>query len=322
MNDNIGFKEKNERHSMFHKMRNVDLNLLSVFNTVVQEKSVTRAAEILGISQPAVSNALSRLKEIFGEELFVRVGRGVKPTERAYQISQSFHRALQLVYDELPGVTFRPETSNLIFNISISSPLDKLLLPLFSNAISKYSPGIKMKFNSFQNQQNRNQSYYRENFFFLDYEKITEPGVVNLPLFNDNMVLVSRANHPRAMKGMSEKQIYQEEHAIVSLERASSFSAPWYSKTNQHTCISFQGNEMVSVLSAVSRTDMVAIAPYWLANEFEDNFDLQLFPLPLDPNFRVCYLSWLEASICDKADRWMVEFIIKTCRELNEQFIL
>lgn len=64
----------------------VDLNLLTVFDAVMQEQNITRAAHTLGMSQPAVSNAVSRLKVMFNDELFVRYGRGIQPTARAYQL--------------------------------------------------------------------------------------------------------------------------------------------------------------------------------------------------------------------------------------------
>lgn len=68
------------------QLRMVDLNLLTVFDAVMQEQNITRAAHTLGMSQPAVSNAVSRLKVMFNDELFVRYGRGIQPTARAYQL--------------------------------------------------------------------------------------------------------------------------------------------------------------------------------------------------------------------------------------------
>nr|VUD33684.1 transcriptional activator for leuABCD operon [Raoultella sp. NCTC 9187] len=65
------------------QLRMVDLNLLTVFDAVMQEQNITRAAHSLGMSQPAVSNAVSRLKVMFNDELFVRYGRGIQPTARA-----------------------------------------------------------------------------------------------------------------------------------------------------------------------------------------------------------------------------------------------
>lgn len=88
------------------QLRMVDLNLLTVFDAVMQEQNITRAAHSLGMSQPAVSNAVARLKVMFNDELFVRYGRGIQPTARAFQLFGSVRQALQLVQNELPGSGF------------------------------------------------------------------------------------------------------------------------------------------------------------------------------------------------------------------------
>ena len=75
-----------ERGMIKPQLRTVDLNLLTVFDAVMQEQNITRAAHSLGMSQPAVSNAVARLKVMFNDELFVRYGRGIQPTARAFQL--------------------------------------------------------------------------------------------------------------------------------------------------------------------------------------------------------------------------------------------
>lgn len=97
-------------------LRSVDLNLLTVFDAVMQMQNITRAANSLGMSQPAVSNAVARLKVMFNDELFVRCGRGIQPTMRARQLFGPVRQALQLVQNELPGSEFEPLTSTRAFS--------------------------------------------------------------------------------------------------------------------------------------------------------------------------------------------------------------
>lgn len=97
---------------MESSLRSVDLNLLTVFDAVMQEQNITRAAHNLGMSQPAVSNAVARLKVMFNDELFIRHGRGIQPTQRAKQLFGPMRQALQLVKNELPSSIFAPETSS------------------------------------------------------------------------------------------------------------------------------------------------------------------------------------------------------------------
>ena len=84
-------------YKMKSTLRGVDLNLLTVFDAVMQEQNITRAAHNLGMSQPTVSNAVARLKVMFNDELFMRQGRGIQPTQRARQLFGPIRQALQLI---------------------------------------------------------------------------------------------------------------------------------------------------------------------------------------------------------------------------------
>lgn len=96
-------------YRMESTLRGVDLNLLTVFDAVMQEQNITRAAHNLGMSQPAVSNAVARLKVMFNDELFMRQGRGIQPTQRARQLFGPIRQALQLIRNELPSSVFTPK---------------------------------------------------------------------------------------------------------------------------------------------------------------------------------------------------------------------
>ncbi|HDZ9525117.1 TPA: transcriptional regulator LeuO, partial [Klebsiella pneumoniae] len=145
-------------------------------------------------------------------------------------------------------------------------------------------------------------------------EEFRRPEFACVPLFKDEMVLVASRNHPRISGPMMEADIYREEHAAVALDRYASFSLPWYDTADKQARIAYQGNAMVSVLNVVSQTQMVAIAPRWLADEFADKLALQILPLPLKVNSRTCYLSWHEAAGRDKGHQWMEELLVDICK--------
>ena len=140
------------------QLRTVDLNLLTVFDAVMQEQNITRAAQALGMSQPAVSNAVARLKLMFNDELFVRYGRGIQPTARAFQLFGSIRQALQLVQNELPGSGFEPLSSERVFHLCVCSPLDNYLTSIIYNKVEEIAPNIHLVFKSSLN-QTRNISY-------------------------------------------------------------------------------------------------------------------------------------------------------------------
>ncbi|WP_072091851.1 transcriptional regulator LeuO [Trabulsiella odontotermitis] len=295
------------------QLRMVDLNLLTVFDAVMQEQNITRAAHMLGMSQPAVSNAVARLKVMFNDELFVRYGRGIQPTARAYQLFGSVRQALQLVQNELPGSEFEPISSERVFNLCVCSPLDNFLTSLIFNRVREIAPNIHLVFKSSLNKNTEHQLRYQEIEFVLGYEEFRRPEFSCTPLFKDEMVLVASRKHPRLSGPLKESDVYKEEHAVVSLDRYASFSQPWYDTADKQACIAYQGMALTSVLNVVSQTQMVAVAPRWLAEEFSESLDLQLLPLPLKLNSRTCYLSWHEAAGRDKGHQWMEELLASIC---------
>ncbi|MFU0921800.1 transcriptional regulator LeuO [Kluyvera sichuanensis] len=297
------------------QLRMVDLNLLTVFDAVMQEQNITRAAHTLGMSQPAVSNAVARLKVMFNDELFVRYGRGIQPTARAYQLFGSVRQALQLVQNELPGSGFEPLSSERVFNLCVCSPLDNYLTSIILNKVNEVAPHIHMVFKSSLNQNTEHQLRYQEIEFVLGYEEFRRPEFACVPLFNDEMVLVASKKHPRIHGPITEADVYGEEHAIVSLDRYASFSQPWYDTIDKQSRVAYQGMALISVLNVVSQTQLVAVAPRRLAEEFSEQLSLQILPLPMKLNSRTCYLSWHEAAGRDKGHQWMEELLINACRQ-------
>lgn len=295
------------------QLRKVDLNLLTIFDAVMQEQNITRAAHSLGMSQPAVSNALARLKVMFNDELFVRYGRGIQPTARAHQLFGSVRQALQLVQNELPGSGFEPITSERIFNLCVCSPIDNFLTSVIYNNVEKIAPNIHLVFKSSLNQNTEHQLRYQELEFVIGYDEFHRPEFSCVPLFKDEMVMVASKSHPRIMGPLRESDIYGEQHAVVSLERYASFSQPWYDTPDKQASVAYQGMALTSVLNVVSQTHLIAIAPRWLAEEFAEKLQLQILPLPLKLNSRTCYLSWHEAAGRDKGHQWMEELLVTVC---------
>lgn len=295
-------------------LRQVDLNLLTVFDAVMQVQNITRAAQMLGMSQPAVSNAVARLKLMFEDDLFVRFGRGIQPTPRAWRLFESTRQALQLIQNELPGTQFQPHISERVFNLCICSPLDNLLTSLIYNRVKKLAPHIQLQFTSSLNQNIEQQLRHQEGSFVIGYDELPGSEFSCIPLFYDEMVLVAGNSHPRLNNLKREQDIYQEQHAVVALDSFTSFSAPWYDTPEKRSVVAYQGMAMTSVLNVVSQTNLVAIAPRWLGEEFAASLDLNVMPLPLRQENRRSYLCWHEAAGRDKGHQWMQEILISICR--------
>ncbi|MFI8415168.1 transcriptional regulator LeuO [Serratia sp. NPDC078593] len=286
-------------------LRSVDLNLLTVFDAVMQMQNITRAAHSLGMSQPAVSNAVGRLKVMFNDELFVRFGRGIQPTMRARQLFGPVRQALQLVQNELPGSGFDELTSERVFPISICHPLDLLLTAKVVNNVKKLAPQAHLQIKSYLNNNIEHQLRYQEVEFVIGYIHFEHNEFQSNALFEDELVLVASKAHARIEGNVTQAQVLAEQHAVVSLERLCSFSRPYYIEDAMQRIVAQQCTDLYSVLNIVSHTEMVAIAPRWLAQQQAEALGLKISPLPWEKNHVTCYLTWHESAERDKGHQWM-----------------
>ncbi|MCC8366706.1 transcriptional regulator LeuO [Xenorhabdus sp. PB61.4] len=287
------------------QLRSVDLNLLTVFDAVMQMQNITRAAQALGMSQPAVSNAVARLKTMFDDELFVRHGRGIQPTARAKQLFGPLRQALQIVHNELPGAGFDPDNSVRTFNLSICSPLDIRLAAQIVGEIKRHSPNIDVVIKTQINDNIEKKLKYQEIEFVISYTQFEHPDFQHFPLFDDELVLAVSQSHPRIGECISQQQLQDERHAIVALDNSDSFSKPYYENSELIDSVSYQGTDLNSVLNIVSQTYLVAIAPKWMVEHYSGQLNIRTVSLPNNSVSRPCYLIWHASMNRDKGHQWM-----------------
>ena len=127
-------------------VHDIDLNLLRVFDAVLHEKGVTPAATRLGLTQPAVSNALARLRKLFGDALFVRTPRGVDATPFARELAEPVRQALALLESALAhGPGFDPATSTRAFRFYMSDLGQVEFLPPLVERVQRGAPGVRLE---------------------------------------------------------------------------------------------------------------------------------------------------------------------------------
>ena len=129
---------------MITNLRQLDLNLLLVFDALMQEGNLTRAAERLHLSQSTVSNALARLRQQLGEELFLRTARGLTPTARAQALYVPVRQALRLLQTGLgPAEPFDPQTPH-VFSLSLNDYAQAALLPMLQAHLARHAAQVEL----------------------------------------------------------------------------------------------------------------------------------------------------------------------------------
>lgn len=128
------------------KLNRIDLNLFVVFETIYAKRNLTRAAEVLSISQPAVSNALLRMRRTFNDQLFVSTPQGMVPTPVAENIIGRVGEALQLLNSSVQESNlFTPDSAQRVFRVSMADLTETLLLPSLGDVLQRQAPGIRIK---------------------------------------------------------------------------------------------------------------------------------------------------------------------------------
>jgi Transcriptional regulator len=181
------------------KLNNLDLNLLVVFNAIYTEGSLTKAGEIVGITQPAVSSALSKLREYFDDQLFIRVGQGVKPTAKTENIIIHVRDALSILQKSIERPeSFDPAVSSRTFRLSLNDVSEGRVLPILMTKIRKVAPNVKVSSYYTMREDLLHSLAANEVNFAVDPFPPSETDIKKEIIFEDEFVCGFRKDHPLA----------------------------------------------------------------------------------------------------------------------------
>lgn len=182
-------------------LHGIDLNLLVTFDALIAERSVTRAGTRIGRTQPAMSAALSRLRALFGDELFVRGAKGLQPTPRALDLAEPLGRALAEIQRTLAFTqAFDPTTSASRFSLGLSEHSTYVILPRLLERLTDIAPAVTLRVRSFTG---RDDAVTMLDGGEIDVAIGVPPTgatgrILTRPLFEDRFVCVLRKGHPAA----------------------------------------------------------------------------------------------------------------------------
>jgi len=257
--------------------RNADLNLFRVFVTLLEEKNATRAGERLGLSQSAVSHALRRLREMVGDELFVRGQTGLRPTPRALEIADTARTALKLLETAVSAPRFDPVADHHVFNIAAGTYIAYVLGPIIAELVMARAPHVQIHFRGLYAGMTEDLDTGRLDMVIGCFEAI--PGrFTYTQLFEESGVWVVRKGHPAVADGLDYETLARlprlgvtggdddPDHTSaghLSLRRVTSWGERYALGDNAHQPFSTQ--DSFSALSMISRSDMICILPRRLA---------------------------------------------------------
>jgi len=196
-------------------LRSLDLNLLVVFDALMRKRYVTHAAQDIGLSQPAFSNALSRLRERLGDELFVRSPSGMRPTAWALELSGPIKAALSGIEDALDGASFNSETSKRSFTVATEDYGLMTLIPPLMERIRKIAPGLSIRTITASVHSGEYLDTQAADVALISWPDPPD-RFVSEPLVNGDWACVMRPDHPLAGKTLDLDAYTDARHLLVS----------------------------------------------------------------------------------------------------------
>lgn len=286
--------------------RRIDLNLLAVFHAIFETRSVTLAAERFGITQPAMSNALSRLRELCGDALFVPTANGMQPTPYALEIADTIGAALRDVQAALGHRKFfDPATNAKTFRFHLTDMGQMYFLPPLLEHLGKTAPNTKIEVETLSVDALRDaMADGRIDFALGKLPRLAGRGIRSKVLFAEHYDVLLRAGHPVAGAPLSAKAFLAASHAVVS-------SASGGHRVIEETLlkagasIALRVPNFTVIPTILERADAIAVVPHRLAAELAAPDRLVAAPLPIDiPSFSVSAF-WHERFDADPAIAWM-----------------
>jgi DNA-binding transcriptional LysR family regulator len=293
-----------------------DLNLLIVFDAVMQERSVTRAGSRIGLSQPAMSHALSRLRHMLKDELFVRTPAGMAPTPRAEALAQPLRNALSEMQLALEPAAFDPAASDRRFALAVNNYAAVVLAPPLVAAASAAAPAVQLDLRP--SGTLAIVDHLDRGDLDLALGSMDSPGerFATAPLLEDPFVLVMRRGHPASRGKLSAAAFASLPHLEISSSREDTgFVDSWLAERGLVARIALRA-PYLSAAAILVQSDMVATLSRRIAQELVRNHPLQIREPPYDsPRVRTVML-WHRRLDGHPAHRWLREIILSVTKSL------
>ena len=298
-------------------LHGIDLNLLVAFDALIAERSVTRAGGRIGRTQPAMSAALSRLRALLGDELFVRSPSGLQPTPRALDLAEPLGRALADIQRTLDYTqAFEPWSSAAIFTLGLSEHPSHVLLPRLVERLREAAPAVTLRVRSFTARDDAVAMLDAgEVDLTVGVSTTTQPGrILARSLWEERFVCVVRREHPAAGAPLDLLAFLALSHLLVSPEneRFGHVDAA-LAKLGRKRRLALTLPQMYAAPALVARSDLIATLMAGVVEASGRVDDLTVLQPPVDLEPVPFVLSWHRRNDVHPAQRWARELIASLC---------
>ncbi|VVE24713.1 LysR family transcriptional regulator [Pandoraea pneumonica] len=289
-------------------LHTVDLNLLVVFQHLYNARRVSRVAEALGVTQPAVSNALARLRKLFNDELFVRTSRGMLPTPMAIELAEPVAAALDALHGVFNRqVAFDPATSQKAFQIAMTDIGEVHFLPRLMHALGEQAPGITVS--TVRNTAINLQEEMAAGQVDLAVGHLPDltSGFFQRRLFRQKYVCMFRPGHPLDQSGGVSRDDFERAEQVVVVAAGTGHGQvdEFMTRAHVHRNIRLRVPHFVALADILHATDLIATVTEKFAQRSAQHFGLRYVDHPIDvPDIQI-NLFWHARFHQEPASQWM-----------------
>ncbi|MDB5617828.1 LysR substrate-binding domain-containing protein [Tardiphaga sp.] len=292
----------------------IDLNLLVVFDAILREKSVTRAGLLLGFSQPAMSHALTRLRHMLKDDLFVRSPKGMIPTPRAEHLAEPIRSALDSLQQSLEPTKFDPHLATRTFNIAVDNYSAVVLVPEIMSHIAGIAPQLRLDIRPSGTLNIPEILDRSEIDLVIGRHKIEGERFSTKRLLQDRFVVVYRKGHPAGRKTFSpEKLASLSRLDISSAQFGVDVGLPGSAKPKQRPTMRAP---FLSAAKILSSSNMISILPLNVARDIVTRGPLAFAELTGPAQSVDVYMSWPRRLDNQPAHSWLRRIIGQVSSEL------
>ncbi|WP_186175866.1 LysR family transcriptional regulator [Vibrio jasicida] len=294
-------------------MKHSDYSLIPTFVAIVEEKSYTKAAQRLGISQSAVSQAVVRLREMFKDALFIRESHGVSPTAYALDIYPTLASAVESIAYMLPEHSrFDPAQCDKRFVISSLSVFGFTLLPELSAMISHTAPKAMTRIEPLYSMDLTNLLRTQQCDLVIEAQTNLHPHLRSQVLMSDKLTVTCRADHPRLLGNtISVDEYLAEKHVTLSqLDQQGGYLTGRGIKDEKILAqrdVAWQSSSIIEILPVIQRCDYIALMPQILLEQYKELYQLKALEIDFLKEPIDVAMYWHSSRTNDPSHKWLRE---------------
>jgi DNA-binding transcriptional LysR family regulator len=295
-------------------LHRIDLNLLVVLDAIFSEGGITKAGDKLHLTQPAISHALARLRELFDDPLFVREGRAMVPTPLARSLEQPIRRTLRALEVTLNEVQqFDAASTQRHFSVAVRDVLEATVLPPLLARVAAAAPSIDISAIRADRRTLETELAAGTLDAALDVLLPLSDEIRHQRISSDHQVVVLRRDHPLLKETFDLAAYLRQHHVLVSSRRSGpALEDVELSRQGLKRRIRLRCQHYFAACRVVSQTDLLLTMPAHYAELANQQFGNVVLPFPMEMPSLDVYLYWHASVDKEPANRWLREQLIAT----------